>query len=123
MKTADRKVSGACPSFFRALCRTASEGGESGYSWAGYQLAGAIHDLEPYEVEHDEWLERVQALESLICPKDDSGWLMRPDDALVLEWLDRELPRCMALAPRRRRHQFLKGLYRYVRDEEQPLVV
>jgi hypothetical protein len=42
---------------------------------------------------------------------DGEGPKEAEDDEGVLAWFDRELPRCMALMPRRRRPQFLKGVY------------
>ena len=100
MKTVDRSVSGACPTYFRALCHTASLGGEHTYAWAGRGLVSGLHQLAPYDVEEDEWAERIAALADLICPPGQLVGLRRPDDAPILEWFVRELPRCMASCPR-----------------------
>jgi hypothetical protein len=114
MRSASIAASGPCPTFFRALCRTASEGGSGGYEWAGHGLTGAIPQLMPEDVEHDEWYDLVQEFIGLVCPEGPSSGMSAwpaPDDEAVLAWLDRWLPRCMALVPRRRRDSFLKGVY------------
>jgi hypothetical protein len=102
-------ASSACPSFFKALCWTASQGGSGSYEWAGYGLAGALSNLGPYQLEDDEWAEELDRLDSLIRDPDISD-----DD--VVAWFDRWLPRCMALVPSRRRKSFLKGVYRNVTE-------
>lgn len=103
MKT-ETKASGACPTFFRAACRTASHGGGSGYEEPGYTLVGGVASLLDDDLDA-----KLEALD---------GFLMSDDDDAVLGWFDRELPRCMALVPRRRRLSFLRGVHRFVFDEE-----
>jgi len=44
------------------------------------------------------------------------GAIDRRDDTRVLSWFDRELPRCMALIPTRRRPTFLEGVYEAVEE-------
>jgi hypothetical protein len=105
---------GACPSFFVAGCREARTGRDCSYDQPAYNLAGALRGLEPNVVEEDEWAERRQELSTFI-------WQRSDDD--VLAWFDRWLPRCMALVPRRRRESFLKGVYRFVVDEENDITI
>ncbi len=107
MKTAQRiekrpppAPSGACPGFFKALCREASLGGANTYTTPGYELsrhmASLVDDLEGlYEL-----------FEERPVVNDDS----------VLDWLSQALPRCMALVPQRRRDSFLEGFYQYDED-------
>ena len=61
----------------------------------------------PYEVEDEDWQERVEELTTLIDESNDSA---------VLAWFDRWVPRCMALIPRRRRAAFLAGVYEFVEE-------
>jgi hypothetical protein len=102
MKTsllAKPKGRGACPSYFLAGCHEAARGGADGYAAAGHELmrhvGREINDGGDLEAKLDE-------LRDLVGAGNDAG---------VLAWFDREVPRCMALVPRRRRHQFLKGAY------------
>jgi hypothetical protein len=89
------------PSFFRALCFEATRGGESGYSGAGWAL---LHNL-PTLVEGDTNEDIGAKLDELAIHLRDR------EDLAVIDWLKRELPRCMDLVPTRRRDQFLNGIY------------
>lgn len=96
--TEGRTASGACPSYFKAQCRSAAQGGP-GYRAAGYQLAGGLHDLSPYDVSVAEWLARLDDLENKLDSEQD-----------VIAWFKANLPRCIALVPPRRRSAFVAGL-------------
>jgi hypothetical protein len=111
------KGRGACPSFYFACCREASRGGDKGYRLPGYALAGALHDLAPYDVEEEEWGHKLSELSEAIWRVNDAGFVAPPDDEAVLTWLDRWLPRCMALVPSKRRRSFLEGLYQFTIEE------
>ena len=39
----------------------------------------------------------------------------------VLQFFDREFPGCMALVPRKRRHQFLQGIFTAMEDHRFPI--
>jgi hypothetical protein len=121
MKTpTGRRPSGACPTFFRRLCRTASMGDDGGYASAGYSLVRAVARLlDEHGDDRDALLEQLQA--AISPPFGISEFTKPPDDDSVLAWFDRELPRCMALIPRARRASFLRGVYRAVLDEESPV--
>jgi hypothetical protein len=110
LKRATHHGSGALPTFFRATCMEAQRGGDRGYDWAGYTLFGAAAGLIEWR-SHKKLQETFEELKDAI----EQG-----DDAAVLEWFDRELPRCMALIPKRRRGTFLRGVYE---AEEQTGVV
>jgi hypothetical protein len=87
------------PSFFRARIFEAQGGGRDGYWGAGYHLAMHVSNYLPYDCDEAE-------------ANDELGdALSAGDDARVLAWFDKYVPRCMALVPRRRREQFLKGVY------------
>jgi hypothetical protein len=92
---------GACPTFFVAACTEAGRGGASGYRQAAWHLTGSLMSLKDYSLSDEEWHARLDRLEQLIDAGDDDG---------VLAWFERELPRCMALVPQRRRQQFLQGV-------------
>lgn len=92
------------PSFIRAICRTASHGGSGGYAEAGFHLGHHVRDLEPWDVEADDWL---QVIDAELRPLIDAE-----DDAAVLAWCVRRYPRVMALVPTRRRAAFAAGFYR-----------
>jgi Protein of unknown function (DUF1778) len=107
-KRVPRKTSGACPTFFRAVVLEAQLGGAQGYVLAGRQLLGAAASLIAAD-DSEELYEKYEELGELVYAEDEEG---------VLGWFDRELPRCMALIPRRRRSEFLRGVYQEV--EENP---
>lgn len=95
-----------CPTFIRAHCRTASHGGGSGYSEAGFHLGYHVRDLEPSDLESAEWFDLVTAeLFPLVRAEDDAG---------LIAWLVRRYPVVMALVPTRRRASFVAGFYRGV---------
>jgi hypothetical protein len=104
LKDATRHGSGALPTFFRLTCMEARRGGHRGYDLAGYKLYGAAAELIEWN-NREEWQDRLDDLRDAIVQRDDDE---------VLGWFDRELPRCMALIPRRRRGAFLNGVYEKV---------
>ena len=107
-RPAHRKSSGACPTFLKALCLEASRGGALGYDLAGRKLLRSTADLIDWDTT-EELQQKYMDLENLIRARDDGG---------VLGWFDRELPRCMALIPRRRRASFLAGIYEEVAEDD-----
>ena len=95
-------ASDECPSFFRACVRTASKPGGGGYNGAAYQLAGAAQHLVEGDLE-----------ESVL-----DEFLVITEAEVLLAWLDKSLPRCMALIPRRRRGSFTAGLERWLEEQQ-----
>lgn len=92
------RTSGARPTFFRA-CVMESRSLRGGYAHAGYQLAGAAEGLAAEDIDdHDPVFAELRAA----VAKDDA-------DAVVA-WMQRVLPRCMALVPRRRLPTFTRGV-------------
>lgn len=96
-------VGGACPSFFKGLCYTAQAGGKSDYAAAGHELTRDLHSLAPYEIDRDEWEERVRELDRLLRAKS------RPP-GLIMDWFTRNVPRCADLVPKRRHAKFVEGV-------------
>jgi hypothetical protein len=107
-RAAPRQTSGACPTFFRAACWEARRGGDRGYNWVGQMLMRHVPSLIAWESQA-ELIEKFEKLEYLIQDEDDDG---------VLTWFDRELPKCMAWIPRRRRPSFLAGIYQAIEDDD-----
>jgi hypothetical protein len=92
------------PTFIRAHCRTASKGGSGGYSEAGFHLGYHVRDLEPYDIETEDWLAVIVfELHPLIEVENDDA---------VIAWCVRRYPRVMAMVPTRRRASFVAGFYR-----------
>jgi hypothetical protein len=124
-----KPVSGACPTFFRATVHTARAGGASGYAVVGHTLASTAHSLIEYD-DDDDLAARLQELSDAVCSTDHprgnlrslAHFLASDDARLVIAWFKRELPRCMALVPTRRYSSFLRGVYRYVIEEEHDLL-
>jgi hypothetical protein len=104
------KGRGACPSFFCALCLTASAGGRNGYENAGYGLAPIFADPTQYDFGTDEeYVEAARDLVLLVNEREDEG---------ILCWLEEYFPRCLALVPDEDRQEFLNGIYRHMLDED-----
>jgi hypothetical protein len=106
-----KSAGGACPTFFRALCQEARRGGDQGYAAAGHELTRNLTRLVDGDTP-DEVARKMAELVGRIRTRDDPG---------VIDWFSRELPRCMALVPRRRRSTFLRGVYRMVDEDDQVL--
>ncbi len=110
-------ASGACPTLFRSLCQTASEGGpNSGYEWAGHGIIRHLWKL----IEFDDEAERdakLTELDGLVNGGSAYAFANGPNGSAVIEWFRRELPRCIGLVPPRRHGQFLRGIYCYVVEE------
>jgi len=99
------------PTFFRACCAEAAQGGTGGYASAGFHLASGVASLhdDPDEV-MDELRDLVAAARRADALDIRANRPLNYADRAVLAWFDREFPRCMALVPARRRQQFLRGI-------------
>ena len=100
---AARGVHGGTPSFFRAACHTAAQGGASGYASAGWHLATSVGGESPYDLELDDWVEEIDVLLGLAAEDDRDG---------VWAWFARHYPKAMTLVPARRRDRFVEGVLR-----------
>lgn len=96
-------VHGGVPSWFRATCREAAQGGTNGYNIAGFKLATALGHECPLDLEEDEWEQEVGHLHAL---------LERDDDETIWRWFRAHFPRALSLVPERRRDQFVAGVRR-----------
>jgi hypothetical protein len=106
MFVAKPKGYGACPTFFVALCLEASEEGDEGFWYVGRKLAQALGSFIPYELEEPKWVRELEKLNKQI---------LRSDQSEVRKWLNRHIPRCMALIPESHLKAFLDGIDHYVR--------
>jgi hypothetical protein len=96
-----RGVHTGVPTYFRANCREATQGGDRGYFAPGYTLGRAVCNEQPYDLDMDEWAERIGALQVLLGQDDTEG---------TWHWFARHYPKMMALIPARRRDQFIAGV-------------
>jgi len=112
---------GGVPTYFRACCWEASQGGATGYKRPAYELARHLAHEQPYEMGDDEWSAELQELADLLMPEAPDrpttpgglsmiAYELRDDEA-VWAWFEEHYPRCMKLIPRRRRKQFVEGVY------------
>ena len=99
-RPSSRGVHGGVPSFFRACCFEAANGG-GGYSVPGWHLANALGSQIPYDLEVDEWQAEIKTLRDLLANENGEE---------VWTWFKRHFPKCMALVPTRRREQFVAGV-------------
>jgi hypothetical protein len=91
------------PSFFRACCLDVKCGRvPAGYEHPARELVRHLADLVPHQVDAEEWSPCLRRLALLVADRDDQG---------VLDWFLRHYPRCLALIPKRRRPNFLAGVY------------
>ena len=97
------------PTFFRAACFEAGQGGSNGYHWAGVNLARALAGLVEAE-DDDEKEAKLEELARLLDAGRRYTGVRGIDQAEVIAWFEREFPRCIELVPPRRRSQFIRGL-------------
>jgi hypothetical protein len=97
------KGKGACPSWFFYQCQDCSRGGAWSYAAAGYWLVQKLFPAFcPMELTEREWDANLEELDALLKNQKNDA---------VIAWLEKAVPRCMALVPKRRRRQFLSGVY------------
>jgi hypothetical protein len=108
------------PSFFRGLCRSVKRQLNAehrhitgSYSHPAYHLCLHLANLVPLELDQDQWETELARLGALLRPAGSAGPEAGPGrrtDAGIWEWFQKFYPKCMALIPRRRRHQFVAGV-------------
>lgn len=92
------------PGFVRAMIRDARRPGSTGYEQVGYKLAGHLYELEPHDLETDEWRELIDThLEAAVS----AG-----DEAAVLAFVAQRYPRVFEMIPPRRHAVFVEGFVR-----------
>lgn len=99
------------PSYMRATIAEASRGGATSYRTVAHQLARHLAGEIPDSADYDTWQEELDRLWNLLYPARSR------EDELVLSWFDTHYPRIMKAIPRRRRQQFVEGIYEAA-DEE-----
>ncbi len=109
--SSSRTRSRACPVYFKRAIQEARRGGDFGYLEAGEKLMGNAKYLVASK-SREELMEKFDDLAQMIEGYDDAG---------VISWFDRELPRCMVLVPPRRRRSFLEGIHLEARTRSECL--
>lgn len=97
------------PAYFRACCEIARAGGTNGYRFAGYHLASELDRINPPGITSEEWIARLEELQSLIWPADLRS-LDKSDHERIAEWFNTQFPQCMKLVPKRRSFRFGEGV-------------
>jgi len=100
-KTITRSTHGGIPTFFRALCMTASKGGEHSYKYVGYSFGAATSSEIPWDASYDEWENMLEEVRRYIENEDrESIW----------QWYKDVYPSAMKLIPARRKDSFVDGI-------------
>jgi hypothetical protein len=99
-----------CPTYFKACCHEASQGGELGYKRPARELSRHLASEVPYDISDEDWRDELEELSNLLA-------VTRPDGDAVWSWFVTHYPRCMELIPKRRRDQFLDGVYQAYEEE------
>ena len=90
------------PTFFRAGCFTASQGGANGYFDVGWHLGLNTAELLDTTADHlDLVMEKLDELRTLLDEQNEEA---------IIDWYERQFPSCMEWVPERRRSQFVKGV-------------
>jgi hypothetical protein len=114
---AESYIHNGLPTYVRATIHNASLGGATSYRDVGWQLAKHLADEIPYSADYDEWQVELDQLSGLLYPP------LKRDGRKILSWFDSHYPRIMQKIPRRRRLQFLEGIYQATESEEIALEV
>ena len=97
------------PTFFKALCAEARQGGANNYGRAGHEFTRHLASSMPYEFDEEEWFEQLDNLQSMIEEERDfDAW----------NWFREYFPKCMELVPNRRKDQFLAGGKEYLENNQ-----
>jgi hypothetical protein len=99
--TVTRPSHGGVPTFFRALCFTASQGGTHSYKDAGYSFGMATEGEIPSDANWDEWNKMLEGVRRYIEKKDREG---------IWQWYRRVYPHAMELVPNRKKDVFVDGI-------------
>jgi hypothetical protein len=99
--TVMRPSHGGIPTFFRALCLTASQGGTHSYKDAGYSFGMATVSEIPFDADFDEWNKILEGVRRYIEKKNREG---------IWQWYRRIYPHAMELVPNRKKDVFVDGI-------------
>jgi len=96
-----RPTHGGIPTYFRALCYTASKGGEQGYNWVGFSFSQDTESEVPSDADSEQWREMLGQIQKYIEYRDEENiWL----------WYKKTYPKALALIPAKRRKSFVRGI-------------
>jgi hypothetical protein len=100
-KTNRRPTHGGVPTFFRALCLTASQGGAQNYKWVGFSFGQATEGEIPFDADWKKWKEMLKEVQKHITDRNhENVWL----------WYQETYPVAMALIPVKHRKSFVNGI-------------
>lgn len=102
------------PMFFWRLCMAVETGDAPDYTEAGYELARETYDLVEWNDEEERRAKLLELREYVELG--DTG------QDLVLEWYEREFPRCVELIPAERREEFTAGVLEAWQQDEMEIV-
>ncbi len=94
---------GGVPTYFRAQCFEASQGGNHTYEHAGFCLACSLDAEVPFDVDDATWSQHLEGLRESIHAGTKRS---------VVTWFQQHLPRFISLVPSARRSQFVAGVRR-----------
>ena len=103
-----RGVHCGVPSFFRAACYRAAQGGSSSYASAGWHLANSVGSQIPDDVDLNDWIDEIEILQGLAAEDDRRA---------IWNWFAAHYPKAMTLVPARRRDQFAAGVQQAWEDD------
>ncbi len=99
--TVTRPTHGGIPTFFKALCMTASEGGAHNYRYVGYSFGAATEGEIPWDADYDEWWKMLDEVRKYIKNEDRKN---------IWQWYKNVYPNAMKLLPARRKDSFIDGI-------------
>ena len=105
--TVTRPAHGGIPTFFRALCLTASQGGTHSYKDAGYSFAMATESEIPFDADFDDWNKMLEKVR---------GYIKNGDRESIWQWYRGVYPQAMKLVPSRREDAFVDGILEAYND-------
>lgn len=99
--TATRPSHMGIPTFFKALCLTASQGGTHSYKHVGYDFGTATEGEIPFDADFEKWGKMLEEVKRYIKNKDRER---------IWQWYRVVYPRAMKLVPDRRKEAFVNGI-------------
>ncbi len=105
--TVTRPTHGGTPTYFRALCLTASQGGAHSYKEVGYSFGMATESEIPFDADYDEWNIMLEEIR---------GYIENEDHKRIWQWYQGVYPQAMKLIPNGRKGTFIGGILEAYND-------
>jgi len=100
-RTTARPTHQGVPTYFGALCWTASNGGAHSYKHVGYSFGMATEGEMPFDADWDQWSKMLREVQQYIQKRDREN---------IWQWYQGVYARAMKLVPSRRREAFVDGI-------------